>query len=301
MQIRQIHAKSILTPQKRGFLTAGARPYTHSLSWAAGCGLGKLYCGAYCYAQSLPNWLAARREGEQWGEALVIKANAPELLAVQLARAKKRSAMRIFMSPVTDPYQPIERKLRLTRRCLEVFMEYADLDLLLIQTRAPAVVEDFQRIAALPYAWLSMTIETDRGDLLYGPRSAHIERRLETVKRAVEWGIRVQIAISPCLPYSDCFAERLLETGAQRIVIDSFAAGDGSGGRRTGRSPFGALAGYDWRDDTLARGLYRELRAKHDAVGWSGAGFAGISGAAARQGPQNLFEAGRKSNPAENP
>ncbi len=278
MKIRYKQAKSILSPQKSGFLTAGERPYTHSLSWATGCQLGKLYCGAYCYAQMLPNWHFGRREGEAWGEALIIKANAPELLDAQLARARNRRALRIFMSPVTDPYQPIERKLRLTRRCLEVFARYDDLDLLLIQTRAPAVVDDLDRLAAIPYAWLGMTIETDRHDLPYGPAKSHIERRLVAVKRAVECGVSAQIAVSPCLPYSDDFAERLLATGAQRIVIDTFAIGDGSRGARTANSPFAALADYDWRDDEPAISLYHQLSAFHDSVEWSGAGFAGIPG-----------------------
>ncbi len=280
MKIRFIQAKSILTPQKRGFLTAGARPYTHSLSWATGCQFGALYCGAFCYAQMLPNWHFGRREGEAWGEALIIKQNAPELLAAQLARARNRREMRIFMSPVTDPYQPIERKLRLTRRCLEVFACYEDLDLLLIQTRGPSVVDDLELIAAIPYAWLGMTIETDRDDLLFGPTKSQVSRRLAAVKRAVECGVSTQIAVSPCLPYSDDFAERLLETGAQRIVIDTFAIGDGSRGARTGASPFAALADYDWRDDEIAISLYHQLSAYHDSVEWSGAGFAGIPGRA---------------------
>lgn len=276
MRIRYTQAKSILTPQTRGFLTAGELPYTHSLSWAAGCGYGKLYCGAFCYAQMLPNWHFARREGEQWGEALIVKENAPELLETQLTRARNRRDMRIFMSPVTDPYQPIERKLRLTRRCLEVFARYDDLDLLLIQTRGPSVLDDLELIAHIPYAWLGMTIETDRGDLAYGPSQTHVERRLAAVQQAVARGVKTQIAVSPCLPYSPDFAQRLLETGAQRIVIDTFAIGDGSGGRRTGSSPFAALADYDWRDDGIAERLFQQLRERHSAVEWSGLGFAGI-------------------------
>ncbi len=278
MNIRYTQAKSILSPQRRGFLTAGERPYTHSLSWATGCQLGALYCGAYCYAQMLPNWHFGRQEGEAWGEALIIKENAPELLERQLSRARKRHDMRIFMSPVTDPYQPIERKLRLTRRCLAVFARYDDLDLLLIQTRAPAVLDDLEWIGAIPYAWLGMTIETDRHNLPYGPTKSQVERRLAAVKRAVEFGLSVQIAVSPCLPYSESFAERLLETGAQRIVIDTFAVGDGSRGARTGKSPFAALADYDWRDDEIAVSLYQQLSEFHAAVEWSGAGFAGIAG-----------------------
>lgn len=276
MRIRYTQAKSILTPQTRGFLTSGERPYTHSLSWAAGCGYGKLYCGAFCYAQMLPNWHFARRPGEQWGEALIVKENAAELLEAQLARARNRSSMRIFMSPVTDPYQPIERKLRLTRRCLDVFARYDDLDLLLIQTRGPSVLDDLDRIERIPYAWLGMTIETDRNDLPYGPSRSQVDQRLAAVKQAVERGVKAQIAVSPCLPYSPDFAQRLLDSGAQRIVIDTFAIGDGSGGRRTGSSPFAALADYDWRDDSSAERLYQQLSARHGAVAWSGPGFAGI-------------------------
>lgn len=290
MNIRYTQAKSILSPQKRGFLTSGERPYTHSLSWATGCGYGKLYCGAYCYAQMLPNWHFGRREGEAWGGALIIKQNAAELLEAQLSRARKRRDMRIFMSPVTDPYQPIERKLRLTRRCLAVFAGYDDLDLLLIQTRSRHVVDDLALIAAIPYAWLGMTIETDRGDLPYGPTKSQVERRLEAARRAVEAGLSVQIAVSPCLPYSDAFAERLLATGAQRIVIDTFAIGDGSRGARTAKSAFAGLADYDWRDDEIAISLRHQLSAYHDNVEWSGAGFAGIPGAGELVFDSLLFE-----------
>jgi DNA repair photolyase len=278
MNIRYIQSKSILTPQKRGFLTAGQHPYTHSLSWAIGCGFGHLYCGAYCYAQKLPNWLYSRREGEGWGDALIVKENAPQLLERRLARARDRSRLRIFMSPVTDPYQPIERKLRLTRRCLEGFARYDDLDLLLIQTRAPAAVDDLDLMARIPYAWLSVTLETDRGDLPYGPTRSHVERRFELIRQAAARGLRTQIAVSPCLPYSRDFADRLLESGAERIVIDTFAMGDGSRGGRTASSPFAQVADYDWRDNSGAERLYHRLRGHHDGVSWSAEGFAGIPG-----------------------
>ena len=67
-------------------------------------------------------------------------------------------------------------------------------------------------------------------------------------------------------------------TGAQRIVIDTFSLGDGSRGRRTASSPFGAAADYDWRDDSIAESLYHQLMIHHDDVSWSAAGFAGIPG-----------------------
>ena len=276
MDIRTIQVKKILTPQKNGFLAKGQYPFTHSLSWAVGCGFGQTYCGKYCYAQMLPNWLYNRQEGEHWGDVVIIKENAPELLAAELAKAKKRSTMRIFMSSVTDPYQPAERKYRLTRRCLEVFAQYADLDLLVIQTRSPLVVDDLDLIATIPYAFLSMTLETDRGDLAYGPNPPIIQQRYAAVQAAAARGIRTQIAVAPCLPYSDQFAAWLAASGAHKILVDTFVTGDGSDGERTAESPFANLANYNWRNGDPACQLYNDLKARGIPVGWSAEGFASI-------------------------
>jgi len=276
MDIRYIQSKKILTPPKRGFLTDGEYPFTHTLSWAIGCGFGNIYCGKYCYAQMLPNWYYSRQEGEKWGDAIVIKENAPELLDSQLSRSRSRASMRIFMSSVTDPYQPIERKIRMTRRCLEVFAQYDDLDLLVIQTRGSSVVDDLPLIKTIPYAWLSMTIETDRGDLAYGPSSGHVQKRLDAVRQAVNRGVPTQITVSPCLPYSNDFAKKLIDSGAHRIVVDTFMDGDGSNGKRTGESPFADSAQYDWRNNDMAQALYDQLSAQHDQVVWSASGFVGI-------------------------
>lgn len=276
MNIRHIQSKSILTPQKRGFLTEGEYPFTHTLSWAVGCGFGSIYCGKYCYAQKVMNWYYSRQEGEKWGDAVIIKENAPELLEKKLARSRNRSAMRIFMSSVTDPYQPIERKIRMTRRCLDVFSRYDDLDLLVIQTRGSSVVGDLELIASIPYAWLSMTIETDRYDLPYGPSKGHIEKRFEAVQKAVDAGVKTQITVSPCLPYSHEFADRLIDSGVHRIVVDTFVYGDGSQGQRTAESPFANDVDYDWRDNQFAERLYEQLKEKHPDVAWSSSGFVGI-------------------------
>lgn len=285
MQIRTVQATRILTPQKRGFLTQGKYPFTHSLSWAVGCGFGNTYCGDYCYAQTLPNWLYNRGGDEAWGEAVVLKENAPALLASELAKARNRAQMRIFMSSVTDPYQPLERRYRLTRQCLDVFAQFDDLDLLVIQTRSPLVSDDFDRLANVPYVYLSMTIETDRGDLDYGPSVSFIDKRFAAVEAATAAGIRTQITVSPCLPYSPEFAARLLASGADRIVVDTFVAGDGSSGARTAASPFAEVADYDWRSDDPAHQLFEALQGHHAVVEWSSGGFLGIP---PRQQP--LFE-----------
>ncbi len=284
MDIHMREAKGILNPQRSGFLAGGPHPFTHTLSAYVGCGFGQTTCGMYCYAQFLPNW-SFMGNNATWGTAVHVKTNAAELLAhtLEKMRPETRQHLRIFMSSSTDPYQPIEHTYQMTQRCLEVFARYPDLDLLVVQTRSPLVARDLPLLQQIPYAWLSMTIETD--DQLYlkslrgGPPLA---KRWETVRAASTMGIPTQITVSPCLPYSSVegFGQQLLESGAQRIIVDTMVDGDGTAGKRTAQSPF-AEAAPDWIETRHAHLLYEYLcrhdEAKTIAIGWSQEGFCGIA------------------------
>jgi DNA repair photolyase len=232
---RLVRARRILTRQRSGFLCSGPHPLTHTLSGYVGCQYGGTFCGrGYCYARFLPNWQFAHGRAT-WGSAVDMKENAPELLDGELrVLGGRRSRLRVFCSPATDPYMPAERRYRVTRRCLEVFARYPDLDLLTIQTRAPLVEGDFGLLREIPYAWLSMTIETDDEAFVRrhggGPL---IAERFRVVRKAAALGIPTQVALSPCVPHSDAFAAQLLETGSRRFIVDTVVDGDGAGGRRT--------------------------------------------------------------------
>ena len=271
-------AKSILTAQTNGALVQGTYPFTHTLSPLTGCQFGATTCGLYCYAQSMPSWRYRTQalKPYRWGEGAEIKTNAPDLLADYLAQCTvaQRRQLRIAMSPWTDPYQPIEKTHLVTRRLLEVFARYDDLDLLVIQTRSPLVVRDFDLLRHIPYAWLSLTIETDdeAQQLRGGPACA---TRLAVARLATDQGVRTQIAVAPCLPSTDRFAKALLATGVQRFVVDTFSAGDGQGGGLTARTTYGTLV-EDWDDDHAAEELALSLRATGVDVGWSAAGFGSI-------------------------
>lgn len=286
MNVTTAAAKTILTPQRAGFLASGPHPFTHTLAAYTGCGFGRTTCGLYCYAQFLPNWTFAGG-GAPWGGAVRVKENAAALLdrALGALGAARRHGLRIFMSATTDPYQPIEARSGITRRCLEVFARYDDLDLLVIQTRAPLAARDFDLLRRLPYAWLSVTVETDDREVLRrlrgGPAPA---KRLALVAAAARRGLNAQIAVSPCLPHTDRFAAALLATGARRIVVDTFADGDGAGGGRTARSPYAAHA-PDWRDVAPARRLHDTLLAAGADASWSTAGFCGIPPRARQAAP----------------
>ena len=270
-------ARSILTAQTAGFLASAPYPFTHTLSAYTGCGFGRTTCGLYCYAQFMPNW-TFRSAGRAWGEAVRVKTNAPELLdqALRTMDAEWRGRLRIFMSSTTDPYQPLETTHRVTRQCLEVFARYADLGLLVIQTRSPLAARDFDLIGRIPYAWLSVTVETDDQELLRSLRGGPpLARRFAVVREARQHGLNVQIAVSPCMRYTERFAAALANSGALRIIVDTCIDGDGAGGQRTARSPY-AAAVTSWDETAPARALLDQLLALGVDAGWSAAGFCGI-------------------------
>lgn len=283
MELSLREAKSILTPQRGGFLASGPFPFTHALSSYTGCGYGETTCGLYCYAQYLPNWSFGGFSA-RWGQAVEVKTNAALLLEKTLGalRPEARSKLRIFMSSSTDPYQPLERKYSISRQCLEVFARYPDLDLLVIQTRSPLVERDLPLMREIPYAWLSVTIETnDEAALKRLKGGPALAQRWEVVRAASRSGIPTQITVSPCLAYAEteAFGQQLLGSGARQVIIDTVVDGDGSGGKRTARSPF-AEHEPAWAETSHARRLYNYLvaNAQQDciSIGWSSAGFCGI-------------------------
>jgi len=103
-------ARSILTASS-GFIDA----FDYTLNPYSGCTFGCSYCYAAAFVRD-------QERREHWGEWVRVKQNALELLRKQ--RRKPLDGEAIYLSSVTDPYQPIERKLNLTRAILEELATY---------------------------------------------------------------------------------------------------------------------------------------------------------------------------------
>jgi DNA repair photolyase len=281
-------AGSALT--KTGGFLAG---FTHTLQPYIGCRFG---C-AYCYVQKL-SVHRFHQPALAWGDYVHPRMGIAEHLRKELARAARSgnlAQLAVFMSSATDPYQGAERRWRLSRACLEAFVDYPP-GLLVVQTRSPLVADDFDLLRALgERCWLNFTLETDREDVRRAmtPRCPSIDQRVVTLKGALAAGVNVQITVSPCLPYSnvDRFGELLL-THSHRVIVDSFLSGDGQGGKRTASTAtpdiFGEHDWGDWRSESAALQLYDWLHDKiDDRAGWSQAGFVELT----RQvGAQKLTE-----------
>ncbi|WEG10887.1 radical SAM protein [Pullulanibacillus sp. KACC 23026] len=244
--------KSVLT-RTRGYLNG----YSHSLNPYKGC----VYGCSYCYVRRLP--VSLFHEGE-WGTWVEAKTNAKEVLSKEIKREKKKGPVTIFMSSSTDPYQPLEHKLGITHKLLEVLTEPdCKPDFLFVQTRSPLVIRDIALFKALKdRVMISITIETDQDEVRkrFAPASPPIPARLKALKTLSDEGIPNQAAVAPLLPSTTDFPAVLQEV-TKRICLDDFFQGDGAGGKRTNALNIPALFKAEERETWYSPSALSRLQA----------------------------------------
>jgi DNA repair photolyase len=202
MIVHEIQAKSILNKSK--IFDYCLNPYT-------GC---QTNC-RYCYAR-----LFMRRysgHSEPWGEFVDVKVNAPELLGKQLQRAKKGT---VWISSVCDPYQPLEAKYRLTRRCLEALLEKQFP--VNVQTKSKLVLRDLDLLRQFEVVDVGFTITTDEERMakLFEPLASPVKDRIEALVKIHEAGIRTFAFIGPLLPGNPEKLIERLEGKVDYVYID---------------------------------------------------------------------------------
>jgi DNA repair photolyase len=169
---------------------AGLNPYR-------GCEHG---C-AYCYARPTHEYLGLSA-GLDFETRLVVKEEAPRLLREELNRRSWEPQV-IALSGVTDCYQPLERRLRLTRACLEVLLDFRNP--VLIITKSALVTRDLDLLRELArFDCVSVTLSiTSLDPELSGalePRAARPARRLAAVRALADAGVPVQVNVAPVIP-----------------------------------------------------------------------------------------------------
>jgi len=204
-------ASSILTPGK-GFLSS----YDYSLNPYSGCSFGCNYCYAAFFAFSKAN-------KDNWGYWVKVKDNALQLLTKW--RKKPLINKTIYLSSVTDPYQPIESTLQLTRQILQELLSYHQVKLV-IQTRSPLITRDIDLLQKFDTVQVNMTVTTDNENVrkAFEPLCPANPTRLKAIKALHQAGIESCITMTPLLPVSDAyqFAQMLKETGIQKFIVQNF-------------------------------------------------------------------------------
>lgn len=232
--------------------------YTHSLNPYTGCSFG---C-SYCYVRQMP--VALFRKAD-WGSWVDVKQEAATLLLKELRRAKSKGNVTVFMSSSTDPYQPVEYKERVTRSMLEVMVKEPP-DFLLVQTRSPLIRRDIDLLLQLKdRVRISMTVETDLEEIRkhFTPSTPPIGARLKTLQLLAEAGVPTQATIAPVLPSSEAFPEKL-RTLVNRVCVDDYFMGDGSGGKRTKKlgvnSIYEKLGLEEWNEPSSYQIVFERLK-----------------------------------------
>ena len=186
------HSQSIITYNNSpdiGF-DASINPYR-------GCEHG---C-AYCYARPTHEYLGFSA-GLDFETRIMVKQNAPALLRKELASPKWKPQM-LAMSGVTDCYQPIERKLQITRGCLAVLAETRNP--VAIVTKNHLVTRDLdhlKELAAHKAVAVNISITTLDSELArkLEPRASLPAHRLSAVETLANAGVPVGVFVAPVIP-----------------------------------------------------------------------------------------------------
>ncbi len=194
MDITEVTTKSALVRSRIPGVEYVINPYT-------GCGHG---C-RYCYAVFMGKY-SKQHQDAKWGRFVEAKTNIVDVLERELAR--KRRTGTAMLSSVCDPYQPAERRFKLTQGCLLALRQHGwGVSVL---TRSPLVTRDIGILKTCLDASVGFSIPTDDDKVrrVLEPAAPTIPSRLEALRQIHEAGIRTWAFVAPILPMNP---DRLVE------------------------------------------------------------------------------------------
>lgn len=198
IKVREKFAKTILSKSKVYDYTVN--PYT-------GCE----HSCTYCYARFMK--ITSK---EEWGSFVEVKCNVPQLLQKEIRRKRKG---KVWISGVCDPYQPVEKKYRLTRKCLEILLR--NRWKVVVQTKSPLVLRDIDLLEKFRNNEVGFTITTaDEGiRQIFEPKAPPIRERIDALTKLHDSGIKTFVMIAPILPQAENLVN-LISDRADYVLID---------------------------------------------------------------------------------
>ncbi len=189
-----------LRDHSRSIVATNSSPdigFDASINAYRGCSHG---C-AYCYARPTHEYLGLSA-GLDFESKVLVKEDAPGLLRRQLASPRWEPKV-LSMSGVTDPYQPVERKLGITRGCLEVLADFRNP--VVVVTKNHLVTRDLDLLSELARydaAAVAVSLTTLDDDLrrVMEPRTSRPVRRLAAIRKLSEAGVPVGVMTAPVIP-----------------------------------------------------------------------------------------------------
>ncbi len=190
MILKEIQSKTILSK---------SQVYDYVINPYVGC----QHACSYCYAHFMKRFTGHK---EPWGQFIDVKINAADLLKAEI---RKKKPATVWVSGVCDPYQPVERKYQLTRRCLATLAENGWP--VVVQTRSALVLRDMDILANGRNFEVGLTITTANDEIrrLFEPHAPPIQNRLRALDELHQAGIKTYAMIAPMLPQAEDLVQSL--------------------------------------------------------------------------------------------
>ena len=200
MIVQEIVSKSVLSK---------SQIYDYAINPYVGCS----HSCRYCYAAFMRRFTGHK---EKWGEFVDVKINAPELLAKEI---KRKRMGRVWVSGVCDPYQAVEKKYELTKKCLKILVE--NQWPVTIQTKSSLVLRDIEILEKSKDIEVGFSITTadDKIRKLFEPGAPSIKERIHALDVLHSRGIQTFAMIAPILPGAEGLVEELADK-VDHILID---------------------------------------------------------------------------------
>lgn len=202
MKLSTKQSKTIITPSKLPGSDYVVNPYS-------GCSFGCVYCYAE-FTRKFTNHIE-----DEWGKYVDIKINTPELFEKEFQKLARKISKKtefkngqkpvLFFGSVTDPYQGVEAKYELTKKCLEIVSKseiknHVDVSLL---TKSPLVTRDIEVFKKIPNLEIGMTISSVDDNIsklfeCYAPPSS---LRIQALRKLNDAGLNTYAFVGPLLPH----------------------------------------------------------------------------------------------------
>jgi DNA repair photolyase len=187
MQIREIESKQILTKSKLPGMGYSINPY-----------VGCQHACVYCYACFMKRFTSHE---EPWGRFVDVRVNAAEVFAKGFKKTQPGEGA--FFGSVTDAYQPLEAKYKLTRSILEQIADAPEKDFRAsILTKSDLVLRDIDLLKRIPNASVgfSVSLTDEKARRIFEPCASPFKQRIAALETLHEEGIRTYAFIGPILP-----------------------------------------------------------------------------------------------------
>jgi DNA repair photolyase len=199
--VRQGHEVEYFTMPVRSLLNRCVSRRQMPFAWTINPYRGCEFACKYCYARYTHEFMEMR-DGIEFEQKIYAKQHAADLLRQEIRKVK--AGEQIAIGTATDPYQPIERKLEITRAILEEFARHSGLELGIV-TKSALVARDIdvlQQIAQRNEIFVNCTITTTDAELarILEPRAPRPDLRLKALRKLRDAGIGAGVICAPVLP-----------------------------------------------------------------------------------------------------